>query len=44
MEYVVQLSNVSYGKDYIVDDIFESLKLDIGEWVEDIGKGETSNI
>ena len=26
----------------LVDDIFESLKLDKGEWVEDINKGETS--
>ena len=25
-----------------VDDIFESFKLDKGEWVEDISKGETS--
>ena len=26
----------------IVDDIFESLELDKGEWVENISKGETS--
>ena len=29
-------------KKYIVDDIFESLELDKGEWVESISKGETS--
>ena len=26
----------------IVDDIFESVELDKGEWVENISKGETS--
>ena len=26
----------------VVDDIFESLELDKGEWVESISKGETS--
>ena len=27
----------------VVNDIFESLELDKGEWVESISKGETSN-
>ena len=36
----VQVGNVRYRKK--VDDIFESLKLDKGEWMESISKGETS--
>ena len=36
----VQIGNVRYGR--VVDDIFESLELDKGEWVESISKGETS--
>ena len=37
----VQVGNVRYGEK-VVDDIFESLELDKGEWVESISKGETS--
>ena len=37
----VQVGNVRYGKK-VVDDIFESLELDKGEWVENISNGETS--
>ena len=37
----VQVGNVRYEK-RVVDDIFESLELDKGEWVESISKGEAS--